>query len=348
MDTRRQAETTRNTGRGQERCPSFHRFDPSCTPVIVVLPAQADATSMARSRTAWSIGWREPAGERVLLARVVRADEGVWADPDLGAMREPGLRARRRVAEGGERLERGIPADGAERDDDPEVASSSISRTRYGRHVACSSIVGLFAGGAQRTAAAILASWSSSPSSARRLAGRSARPAACIARHRKSPDASPVNTRPVRLPPCAAGASPTRRMRAAGSPKPGHGPRPVGLVAEPRDLDPSLLLAPRDEARTGEAVGDRGVERREVASGAGGSDGIGVGHRPDATGAGRYLSSSRSSRFETTHRPSSPITVRYTTWTRICGPIAPRISERIRSTPWYSGVTCTTSCSSGG
>ena len=29
--------------------------------------------------------------------------------------------------------------------------------------------------------------------------------------------------RPVRLPPCAAGASPTMRMRAAGSPNPGTG-----------------------------------------------------------------------------------------------------------------------------
>src|SRR5439155_23366220 len=34
---------------------------------------------------------------------------------------------------------------------------------------------------------------------------------------------SPVNMRPVRLPPCAAGASPMRTSRAAGSPNPGTG-----------------------------------------------------------------------------------------------------------------------------
>src|ERR1035437_4499945 len=39
--------------------------------------------------------------------------------------------------------------------------------------------------------------------------------------NRKSPDLSPVNSRPVRLPPWAAGASPTTRTRAIASPKPG-------------------------------------------------------------------------------------------------------------------------------
>src|SRR3954468_6141051 len=50
-----------------------------------------------------------------------------------------------------------------------------------------------------------------------------AKPAACIARMRKSPDPSPVNTRPVRLAPCAAGARPSTRTRASGSPNPGTG-----------------------------------------------------------------------------------------------------------------------------
>ena len=47
--------------------------------------------------------------------------------------------------------------------------------------------------------------------------------AACIARIRKSPDPSPVNTRPVRFAPCAAGARPRTSTRASGSPKPGTG-----------------------------------------------------------------------------------------------------------------------------
>ncbi len=53
-----------------------------------------------------------------------------------------------------------------------------------------------------------------------------AKPVACIARIRKSPDPptpSPVNTRPVRLAPWAAGARPTSSTRASGSPKPGTG-----------------------------------------------------------------------------------------------------------------------------
>ena len=54
----------------------------------------------------------------------------------------------------------------------------------------------------------------------RRLVREAAR---CSAANRKSPERSPVNTRPVRLAPCAAGASPRTSTRAAGSPKPGIG-----------------------------------------------------------------------------------------------------------------------------
>ena len=50
-----------------------------------------------------------------------------------------------------------------------------------------------------------------------------ANPAACIARIRKSPDPSPVNTRPVRFAPCAAGARPEHEHARRGSPKPGTG-----------------------------------------------------------------------------------------------------------------------------
>ena len=50
------------------------------------------------------------------------------------------------------------------------------SRARNGAHVSRSSIVGLLAGGAQRTAAAMYASVRVRPSSARREDGRSARP----------------------------------------------------------------------------------------------------------------------------------------------------------------------------
>ncbi len=50
-----------------------------------------------------------------------------------------------------------------------------------------------------------------------------AKPARCSAAKSQSPDRSPVNTRPVRLAPWAAGASPATSTRAAGSPNPGAG-----------------------------------------------------------------------------------------------------------------------------
>ena len=57
----------------------------------------------------------------------------------------------------------------------------------------------------------------------RRAMGMFAKPTAFSADIKKSPEPSPVNTRPVRFAPCAAGASPTSRSRASGSPNPGTG-----------------------------------------------------------------------------------------------------------------------------
>jgi hypothetical protein len=50
-----------------------------------------------------------------------------------------------------------------------------------------------------------------------------ARPARHKAAKIQSPLRSPVKTRPVRLPPCAAGASPTTAMGASAGPSPGTG-----------------------------------------------------------------------------------------------------------------------------
>ena len=217
----------------------------------------------------------------------------------------------------------------------PSAAPSS--RTRKGAHVSRSVGVGLLAGGAQRTAAAMYASVRVSPSSARREAGRSARPTSWSAAHRKSPEASPVKTRPVRLPPWAAGASPSSRIRASGSPKPGSGRPQYGLVAEPGDLLAGDPLAPRDEPRAAAAGDDLRGQRGE---------GRPIGHatlRPTA-----YLSRSLSIRREAIASPTMPMIDRYATWTSRTGEIAPTVSERIRSTPWYSGVIRTNAWSSGG
>ena len=89
--------------------------------------------------------------------------------------------------------------------------SRRISSSSQGAQGYCSSGVGLLAGGAQRTTAAIHRSWSVMPSSARPTAlGWDAKPASCKTGKRKSPEPSPVNIRPVPLEPCAPGASPDR------------------------------------------------------------------------------------------------------------------------------------------
>ena len=62
---------------------------------------------------------------------------------------------------------------------------------------------------AQRMAAPMRSPLSPCPSPAQRESGRRARPARCRAAHNQSPERSPVNMRPVRLAPLAAGASPT-------------------------------------------------------------------------------------------------------------------------------------------
>ena len=97
------------------------------------------------------------------------------------------------------------------------------SRSRYGSHAAISVGVGLLSGGAHRIAAVMYASFSSRPSPACVDVGWLANEAWWSASNNQSPLRSPVNILPVRLPPWAAGARPTRRSRARGSPNPGSG-----------------------------------------------------------------------------------------------------------------------------
>ena len=114
-------------------------------------------------------------------------------------------------------------------------------------HRSRSSGVGLFAGGAQRTAAAMYASRNFKPSPARTDSGRFANPVRYNDANKKSPERSPVNTRPVRLPPWAAGASPTSRRRAPCVAEARHRLSPVLLVPERGALLVRNVLAPRDE-----------------------------------------------------------------------------------------------------
>ena len=96
--------------------------------------------------------------------------------------------------------------------------------------------VGALSGGAQRTAATTRVPFSARPSAASTLIGEFANPARCMAAYSTSPDRSPVKTRPVRLAPFAAGASPTIIRRGRSAPQPGTGRPQYGWSANDRRL----------------------------------------------------------------------------------------------------------------
>ena len=83
--------------------------------------------------------------------------------------------------------------------------------------------VGLFPGGAQWAIAVTITRLRTRPSPIEADVAWLASPALCSDRYSQSPLLSPVNIRPVRFAPCAAGASPTISPVASGSPKFGTG-----------------------------------------------------------------------------------------------------------------------------
>src|SRR5215472_11827675 len=113
-----------------------------------------------------------------------------------------------------------------------DPATRSYSADSQGAQVSRSVTVGLFAGGAHRTAATILAPISRWPSPAATDVGWAASPHRYSDANKTSPLRSPVKTRPVRLPPWAAGARPTISTAGRSSPQPGMG-RPQ--YRSPRD-----------------------------------------------------------------------------------------------------------------
>ena len=102
-------------------------------------------------------------------------------------------------------------------------ATSANSAASHGAQVSRSVTEGLLTGGAQRTAATILAPISRWPSPAAVEVGMAASPQRYSEANSTSPLRSPVKIRPVRFPPCAAGASPRISTRASSSPHPGTG-----------------------------------------------------------------------------------------------------------------------------
>ena len=213
-------------------------------------------------------GLGEAAGERVLLARVIAAQHRGPGVGDLDPVPELGPRRRERrpgIREHpGDRVVREPRR--ARRSPAP-WSSSASSRVRYGRQRSRSSVVGLLAGGAHRTAAATYASRSSRPSSRATDDGWFARPGAV---HR--PEQPVAGTVAGEDAPGAVAA--VRRRREPGdehcSPgitEPGYRPPPVRLVAECGPLVPCDRFAPLDEARaratTDDLVGER-VESRDI------------------------------------------------------------------------------------
>ena len=165
---------------------------------------------------------RQLAGERVLLARVKAAEQRPRLAVGDHAVPELRLRPRdRRAAERGAQPQRALPREAAEAEDDVHLSAAARPRAR--------------ATPRSSRAPPASAGWPAARSAPRRRCTRRAArspssratdsawlasPTRCSDANRKSPERSPVKIRPVRLPPCAAGASPRIRTRAAGSPKP--------------------------------------------------------------------------------------------------------------------------------
>ncbi len=167
---------------------------------------------------------RQPPGLRVLLAHVVRAEQLRRAlERHLRAVRESRRGPRDHHTPGAQHAEHRRPGDRAEREHHPRPQqlqlpgqprrSSAPARpdaacwpaARTGRRASPT----LPGGGDRRPATRSGPDWPARPGAAPRRGSH--------------PERSPVKTRPVRFPPCAAGARPTIVSRARGSPHPGTG-----------------------------------------------------------------------------------------------------------------------------
>ena len=184
----------------------------------------------ARSNTSRSIGAVSLPVGRVLLARVVRANQqrsirrcsvlAVVPKNKCGAAADdPPIPKDRKI-----HVESDLPIA-------PPPAARTADRVRASGRAGSSAppqASGLLSGGAHPDRGGCIR-----PSVAGRhrdvvLVGWEAKPVSQSARKRKSPERSPVNIRPVRLPPWAAGARPTTRTSACGSPSGGTG-RPIKI-----------------------------------------------------------------------------------------------------------------------
>ena len=180
---------------------------------------------------------------------------------DLEPVREP--RPARRELDARERgraqrRPRRLVPERAEHDDHAHLGRAAAARAR-GTAGTCRarSGVGLFAGGAQRTAAAMYASCSSSPSSSADRLGL-IREAGAVQRREQEVARAVAGEHPAgAVAAVRGGREPDDAATGpAGSPKPGHRSAPVLLVAERGPLLARDLLPPRDQPRARPARDD--------------------------------------------------------------------------------------------
>ena len=106
-------------------------------------------------------------------------------------------------------------------------------------------------GRAQRTAATTRMCLVLNPSAESTLIGELTSPTRCREANNWSPERSPVNTRPVRLPPCAAGANPSTSIRGRPEPHPVTGRPQYGCSANALRL--TTATSSRQATRRGQA-----------------------------------------------------------------------------------------------
>jgi hypothetical protein len=264
--------------------------------------------------------------ERVLLARMERPDQQAVADRDLGGVPEARTRAGHRLAGLIEDPEDGAPGERAEDDQDPgRVEDLELAGEERRARVAlldrrlvqrrCAADGGGDAGAGERQAVVRAAA---------RRPVRDPRPMQCGPQEVAARVAGEDPPGPVAAVGCRR--EPDDEDPRVGIAEAGERPAPVRLVAVAGDLLPGDLFPPRDEPRTAPALDDLALE-------------LGERDPPPLPGRFAYLSSSLSSRRDTISSPPRPMRPRYATWTRSPGPMIPRASDRMRSTPWYSGVS---------
>src|SRR5690606_1988011 len=243
----------------------------------------------------------DPAGERVLLARVVAAQQrygrSLVRDRDLDAVAEARTAARQGVAGLLERGPHRLPGEAAERDHDPDVRRHQRDLTGQPRE----------AGGLllhQRLVRRGRAAHRRHHPGADQLlavagvrAGRLGGQAGAVERGEQPVAAAVAGEDPAGAVAAVRGGGQAddEHARVLVAP-PGDGTPPVRLVGEGAALDLGHLLAPGDQARAGPAdrlpgreLGQRAAGRRELAHvrGVAGDRGGGGGRVVGPSGAGR-------------------------------------------------------------